>query len=91
MPRINSTQLSISLPREQADMVQALVDSGEYAGVSAVISDSLRALKARNAAIDKWLHEEVVPAYQALRDNPASGMSVNEARATYARRRTPKT
>lgn len=78
MPSTRSTKLSISLPYEQARQVQALADSGQYASVSAVISDSLRALDARNAAVERWLHDEVVPNYQALKANPGRGLSVDQ-------------
>ncbi len=87
MARTQSTKLSISLPREQAERVQALADSGQYASVSAVISDGLRVLQARDAAIEKWLQEEVVPAYHELHNNPSIGLSVDQARAAVAQRR----
>jgi putative addiction module CopG family antidote len=80
-------KLSISLPKEQADLVQKLADSGRYASVSAVISDGLRVLQARDAAMEKWLREEVVPAYEELRADPARGLTVEQARAELARRR----
>jgi antitoxin ParD1/3/4 len=90
MARTHSTKLSISLPREQAEWIQALADSEQYASVSAVISDGLRVLQARDAAMEKWLREEVVPAYVALRNDPSQGMSVDQARAEFARlRRQP--
>lgn len=90
MPRTHSTKLSISLPSEQAQRVQALADSGQYASVSAVISDSLRALDARNAAIERWLRDEVVPAYQALKADPSRGLSVDQLQAALAEHRRLK-
>ena len=78
MPSARSTKLSISLPQEQARQVQALADSGQYASVSAVISDSLRALEARNAGLERWLRDEVVPNYQALKADPGRGLSVDQ-------------
>ncbi len=90
MSRAHSTKLSISLPSEQAQQVQALAASGQYASVSAVISDSLRALDARNAAIEQWLHEEVVPAYRALKADPGRGLSVDQLQAALAEHRRQK-
>lgn len=81
-----SQKLSISLPQEQADLVQALANSGRYASASAVISDSLRALQARDAAMERWLREEVVPAYNELRADPSKGFTVEQARAEVSRR-----
>jgi putative addiction module CopG family antidote len=46
---VSTRKLSISLPKEQAGLVQQLIDSGHYASVSAVISDGLRVLQAREA------------------------------------------
>lgn len=87
MALTQSIKLSISLPREQAERVQSLADSGQYASVSAVISDGLRALQARDTALEKWLREDVVPAYEELRDDPSKGLSVDQARAALAQRR----
>jgi putative addiction module CopG family antidote len=58
--------LSITLPIEMAEMVKAKVASGEYASESEVIRDGLRTLIARDAAIEKWLVEEVVPTVAAI-------------------------
>ena len=58
--------LSITLPLEMAQMVKAKVLSGEYATESEVIRDGLRTLAARDAAIEKWLHEKVGPTFDAV-------------------------
>jgi putative addiction module CopG family antidote len=62
--------LSITLPIEMAEMVKAKVASGEYASESEVIRDGLRTLIARDAAIEKWLVEEVVPTLKEIEDYP---------------------
>lgn len=82
-----SIKLSISLPAKQAEQVQALANSGRYASVSAVISDSLRALEARDASLARWLQDEVVPAYRELRNDPSTGQSMQQARAKVGARR----
>lgn len=38
-------------------------------------------------AMDRWLRQEVVPAYGQLKADPASGLSVDDLRATLARHR----
>lgn len=58
--------LSITLPLEMAQMVKAKVSSGEYATESEVIRDGLRTLAARDAAVEKWLLEEVAPTYDRV-------------------------
>jgi antitoxin ParD1/3/4 len=58
--------LSITLPLDMAQMVKSKVLSGEYATESEVIRDGLRTLAARDAAIEKWLNEEVAPTYDAV-------------------------
>lgn len=73
--------LSITLPLEMAQMVKAKVASGEYATESEVIRDGLRTLLARDAAIEKWLVEEVVPAYDELSAHPEQALSAEEVSA----------
>ncbi len=57
---------TISLPKEHADFVAQMVESGNYASASEVVRAGLRALQERNAAVDRWLMQEVAPSYDAL-------------------------
>ncbi|PUA30796.1 MAG: CopG family transcriptional regulator [Cellvibrio sp. 79] len=77
-------QLSITLPNEMADVVKAKVQTGEYASESEVIRDGLRALLARDKAIEDWLHNHVGPAYDALKADPTRAVSVSSLRARLA-------
>ncbi|MFD1983802.1 type II toxin-antitoxin system ParD family antitoxin [Mesorhizobium newzealandense] len=78
---MRSTQpLTITLPLEMAQMVKDKVSSGEYATESEVIRDGLRTLAARDAAVDRWLREEVVPTMDALEKDPSRTMPLEEAR-----------
>ena len=70
--------LSITLPIEMANMVKAKVASGEYATESEVIRDGLRTLAARDTAVERWLLEEVAPAYDAHKANPAKAKPLAE-------------
>ena len=75
----STKQLSITLPIEMAEMVRAKVTSGEYACESEVIRDGLRALSERNAAVERWLRNEVVPTARAHSANPGRASTVDEA------------
>jgi putative addiction module CopG family antidote len=82
----STQQFSVTLPNEMAAQVRAKVASGEYATESEVIRDGLRALQARDRAVDRWLRDDVVPAYHALKADPSRGRSLAEARAELAGR-----
>ena len=77
-------QLSITLPSEMASVVKAKVASGEYATESEVIRDGLRVLMARDRAVEGWLHEQVGPAYDALKADPSRAVTAAQVRATLA-------
>jgi antitoxin ParD1/3/4 len=78
---MRSTQsLSITLPLEMAQMVKAKVASGEYATESEVIRDGLRTLAARDAAMEKWLMDEVVPTIKAIDTGSMRTIPVEETR-----------
>lgn len=77
-------QLSITLPNEMADVVKAKVRSGEYATESEVLRDGLRTLLARDRAIESWLHQQVGPAYDALKTDPARAVTIDQVRAHLA-------
>ena len=74
-------QLSITLPTEMAEAIKAKVASGEYATESEVIRDGLRVLMARDRAVEHWLHEQVAPAYDALKADPSRAVTVKQVRA----------
>lgn len=77
-------QFSITLPLEMADAVKNKVAVGEYATESEVIREGLRALLARDRAVDNWLREQVGPAYDALKADPSRAVGLAQIRATLA-------
>ena len=77
-------QLSITLPNEMANAVKAKVQTGEYATESEVIRDGLRALMARDRAVEMWLHHQVGPAYDALKADQTRAVSTAQVRARLA-------
>ena len=74
----NTHPISITLPHNMAAMVKEKVASGEYATESEVIRDGLRALQARDAAIESWLHNEVVKSYDEFESEPSIGIPANK-------------
>lgn len=81
-------QFSIALPNEMAELIRTKVASGEYASESEVIRDGLRTLAARDRAIEAWLRDEVVPAAEALRAEPARALTPEQVRAHLAKKRS---
>lgn len=83
----STQQFSITLPNAMAAAVKAKVAGGEYATESEVIREGLRALMARDQAIETWLREQVVPAAVALQADPSSALTPTQVRAHLAQRR----
>ena len=75
-------QFSITLPNDMADMVKSKVAAGEYASESEMIRDGLRVLVNRDRAVESWLLNQVGPAYDALKTDPARAVTVAQVRAT---------
>jgi antitoxin ParD1/3/4 len=80
----STQQFSITLPNEMAETVRAKVASGEYATESEVIRDGLRAMMARDKAVEAWLKTEVAAACDALRATPSRAMPAANVRARLA-------
>jgi len=57
------------------------VRSGEYASESEVIREGLRALFARDQAIEAWLRDEVAAAYDAVVADPSRAVTAQRVRA----------
>jgi antitoxin ParD1/3/4 len=81
---------TISLPGDQADFIDAKVRAGDYASVSEVVRAGLRALKERDEAVERWLRDEVAPAYDAMKADPSRAIGAEAAfagvRARHAKR-----
>ncbi len=77
-------QMSITLPNGMADLVKTKVRSGQYASESEVIREGLRALMARDRAVESWLLNQVVPAYDALKADPSRAVTADQIRVRLA-------
>lgn len=75
---------TISLPAAQASYIDALVEAGTYASASEVVRAGLRALQERDAAVTRWLHDQVAPVYDAMQANPERGLSAEQLTAALA-------
>lgn len=82
----STQQPSITLPNDMAAAVKAKVAGGDYATESEVIREGLRALIARDRAIETWLQEQVVPAAVALEADPAKALTVKQVGEHLAQR-----
>ena len=72
---------TISLPPAQARYIDALVETGTYASASEVVRAGLRALQERDAAVERWLKEDVVPVYDAMVTDPGRGLTADQVTA----------
>jgi antitoxin ParD1/3/4 len=88
----NSEKRTVSLPEEHAAFIDRLVASGAYSSASEVVRAGLRALQERDAAVERWLREEVAPVYDSLQNDPARAVPLDEVfadiRDRHARRAT---
>ena len=75
----NVQKRTFSLPAEHADFIDKLVGSGAYASGSEVIRAGLRALQERDAAVERWLKEEAVTAYEDWKTGKTKTMTADEA------------
>jgi len=66
---------TVSLSAAQASYIDAKVAGGGFASASEVVRAGLRALQERDAAVDRWLKDEVVPVYDAMQAEPGRGRS----------------
>jgi antitoxin ParD1/3/4 len=67
-------QFSITLPLDMANAGERKIKSGAYASASEVVRDGMRALLDRDAAVERWLREEVVPGHQEYLADPTKGV-----------------
>lgn len=72
--------LTVTLPADMAELVKAKVRSGAYASESDVIIESLQGLAEQDAAIEKWVTEEVMSTVEALAADPSRSLPAEETR-----------
>lgn len=78
-----SRPFTIVLPPALEAKVRQKIDRGEYPNESALFEDCMQALFDRDEAIEQWLSERVVAAYDAWQRHPASVRSAAELRRRF--------
>lgn len=71
-------QMSITLPLELARMVKSKVEAGGYASESEVIREGLRALQERDAVVERWLQDDVLPTLERHRADPSRARPIGD-------------
>jgi antitoxin ParD1/3/4 len=69
---------TFSLPKEHSSFIDEKVSSGAYASGSEVVRAGLRALQERDAAVERWLRDEVAPAYDRWAAGEEETLSIEE-------------
>lgn len=80
-------QFSITLPYDMAELIERKIASGAYASVSEVVRDGVRALMERDAAVEKWLREEVLAGHDEYLADPSKAVPVDEVFERIKRRK----
>jgi putative addiction module CopG family antidote len=86
----NTQQFSITLPRDLAEVIEGKVKSGAYASVSEVVREGVHALLERDAAVEQWLHDEVIAGHQEYLADPSQGVPAEKILDRIKARRAPR-
>ena len=76
MPKV--VKRTFSLTEEQAKFIDSKIESGGFATGSEVVRDGLRGMQEHEAAIERWLSEQVVPTLRKLDADPSRARPVDE-------------
>lgn len=81
---MSATTITVTVSPEAARALDDLVAGGGYASASDAVEAGLRALRERDAALERWLREEVVPAHDAVVADPGRALSADAVRGALA-------
>ena len=77
---------TFSLPTEQSAFIDAPVKAGSFASASEVVRAGLRALQERDAALERWLREDVAATYDAWKSGHMASLSPEDVADRMRRR-----
>lgn len=69
---------TFSLPAEQAAFIDAQVRAGSFASASEVVRAGLLALQERDAAVARWLRDDVAATYDTMKAHPERLISAED-------------
>lgn len=72
------TKRTFSLSEEQAAYIDKKVASGGYVSGSEVVREGLRTMQEHDAALDRWIREEVVPTLEKYEADPSRARPIDE-------------
>jgi antitoxin ParD1/3/4 len=72
---------TFSITTKQAEFIDRKIAEGVYASGSEIVREGLRAIKEREDRIDRWVVEEVVPAYDEWKKNPEDVRDIDDFHA----------
>ncbi len=72
------TKRTVSLAPEQAAFLDAQLARGTYASASEVVRAGLRALQEREAAVEKWLNDEVAATWDRMQADPGRARAAED-------------
>lgn len=68
----------ITLPAEEAQMVESKVKSGAYASADDVLRAGVRALAYHDDAVEHWLRHDVVAGHEEYLQNPTAAVAASD-------------
>ena len=80
--------LHVTLSEDALKFVKQKVSTGEYASESDVIIESVAAMQEQQSALERWIHDEALPAYDRILADPSRGISLQQVRSNLAARRS---
>ena len=81
---------TFSLSEEQSAYIDDKVAGGGYASSSEVVREGLRALQERDAVIDRWIREEVIPTYDRWKAGEEKEYTLDEVADFLRERRSAR-
>ncbi len=85
-------RLEVEVPEELAGWASGQVESGRFADESEAVASASTLMREQDSdghdpEVERWLRDVVVPRYDAWQASGEPGMTVEEVRASLARRR----